>query len=55
MRLHLLGIPHTLTTKDFAHCAFTRFAFCVDSPAPDASHIPCNSFRHMAEGLCFQA
>ena len=24
MRLHLLGIPHTVTTKDFAHCAFTQ-------------------------------
>jgi glycosyltransferase involved in cell wall biosynthesis len=24
MRLHLLGIPHTLTTKAFAHCAFTQ-------------------------------
>lgn len=24
MRLHLLSIPHTLTTKDFAHCAFTQ-------------------------------
>ncbi len=24
MRLHLLGIPHTVTTKAFAHCAFTQ-------------------------------
>jgi glycosyltransferase involved in cell wall biosynthesis len=24
MRLHLLGIPHTLTTKAFSHCAFTQ-------------------------------
>lgn len=24
MRLHLLSIPHTLTTKAFAHCAFTQ-------------------------------
>lgn len=24
MRLHLLGIPHTLTDKSFAHCAFTQ-------------------------------
>ena len=24
MRLHLLSIPHTVTTKAFAHCAFTQ-------------------------------
>lgn len=24
MRLHVLGIPHTVTTKAFAHCAFTQ-------------------------------
>jgi len=24
MRLHLLGVPHTVTRRDFAHCAFTQ-------------------------------
>ena len=24
MRLHLLGIPHSLTTRDWSHCAFTQ-------------------------------
>jgi glycosyltransferase involved in cell wall biosynthesis len=24
MRLHLLAVPHTVTRKDFAHCAFTQ-------------------------------
>ena len=24
MRLHLLSIPHTVTTKEFSHCAFTQ-------------------------------
>ena len=23
IRLHLLAIPHTITTDDFSHCAFT--------------------------------
>lgn len=23
MRLHLLGLPHTVTTQDYSHCAFT--------------------------------
>jgi len=54
MRLHLLGIPHTVTTKDFAHCAFTQNAFCVDIPLRDFSRTLYNSAHHTGGELYFQ-
>lgn len=42
MRLHLLGIPHTQTTYEFSHCAFTgkvkRFAPMMQSVGYDVIH-----------------
>lgn len=42
MRLHLLGIPHTQTTYEFSHCAFTgkvkRFAPMMRSVGYDVIH-----------------
>lgn len=42
MRLHLLGIPHTQTTYEFSHCAFTgkvkRFSPMMQSVGYDVIH-----------------
>lgn len=42
MRLHLLGIPHTQTTNEFSHCAFTgkvkRFSPMLQSVGYDVIH-----------------
>jgi len=42
MRLHLLGIPHTQTTSEFSHCAFTgkvkRFSPMLQSVGYDVIH-----------------
>ena len=42
MRLHLLGVPHTQTTYEFSHCAFTgkvkRFAPMMQSVGYDVIH-----------------
>lgn len=42
MRLHLLGIPHTQTTHEFSHCAFTgkvkRFSPMMQSVGYDVIH-----------------
>jgi glycosyltransferase involved in cell wall biosynthesis len=42
MRLHLLGLPHTQTTDEFSHCAFTgkvkRFSPMLQSVGYDVIH-----------------
>ena len=42
MRLHLLGLPHTQTTNEFSHCAFTgkvkRFSPMLQSVGHDVIH-----------------
>jgi glycosyltransferase involved in cell wall biosynthesis len=42
MRLHILGIPHTVTRSDFSHCAFTgkvqRFAPMMRAQGFDVVH-----------------
>ena len=42
IRLHILGIPHTVTTDEFSHCAFTgkvlRFPAMMKSVGYEVYH-----------------